>query len=141
MRQTEWAYHNRITPGFLDDFDLLLYLVQDMPGPQSSMNTYTCTCTRFCGGHKTGLSRATFYRHAPYRDASKPTSSFSLSFQNFLGNSAGNTDQEESQGYTDNSDFEIAGVSYVTMYLHDTEAFLGFRSMIWIWIWIWSLLG
>jgi hypothetical protein len=95
-----------------------------MPGPRSSKNTYTCTCTHFCGGHKTGLSRATFYRHAPYRDASQPTSSFSLSFQNFLGNSAGNTGQEESQGNTDNLeaefldsdtadlDSEIAGVSF-----------------------------
>jgi hypothetical protein len=74
-------------------------------GLQSSKNTYTCTCTHFCGGYKTGLSRATFYRHSPYRDAAQP-SSFSSSFQNFLDNSAGNCGsglgQEESQGNTDN---------------------------------------
>jgi hypothetical protein len=51
-----------------------------MPGPNSG-NTYTCTCTRFCKGYKTGLSRATFYRHAPYRPPE-----FSASFQAFLHN-------------------------------------------------------
>lgn len=73
-----------------------------MPGPQSS-NTYTCTCTHFCRGYKTGLSRATFYRHAPYRAAAQP--SFSSSFQDFLVKSAdpsgavnhSGTGQEESQ--------------------------------------------
>jgi hypothetical protein len=78
-----------------------------MPGLQSGKNTYTCTCTQFCGGYKTGLSRATFYRHSPYRDASAAQpSSFSSSFQNFLDNSAGNSGsglgQEESQGNIDN---------------------------------------
>lgn len=87
-----------------------------MPGPRSS-NTYTCTCTHFCGGYKTGLSRATYYRHSPYRDAAQPqaTSSFSTSFQNFLDNSASNSGsgsgilgigQDESQGNTD--DLEVA---------------------------------
>jgi hypothetical protein len=50
-----------------------------------SNNTYTCTCTRFCKGYKTGLSHATFYRHAPYHDAPQP--GFSASFQAFLHNS------------------------------------------------------
>lgn len=90
-----------------------------MPGPRSS-NTYTCTCTHFCGGYKPGLSRATYYRHSPYRDhdAAQPqaTSSFSASFQNFLDKSAGNSNgsgsgilgigQDESQGNTDG--FEVA---------------------------------
>ena len=78
-----------------------------MSGPPSSKNTYTCTCTHFCGGYKTGLSRATYYRHAPYRDA--PQSSFSPSFQNFLDSSAGSgaanhsqTGQGESHRNTDN---------------------------------------
>jgi hypothetical protein len=75
-----------------------------MPGPRSS-NTYTCTCTHFCGGYKTGLSRATYYRHSPYRDAAQPTSGFSTSFQNFLDNSAGGSGsgpgQEESQENAD----------------------------------------
>jgi hypothetical protein len=61
-----------------------------MPGPQST-KSYTCTCTHFCGGYKTGLSRATYYRHAPYRDPPQPSSTFSSSFQNFLDNSAGNS--------------------------------------------------
>lgn len=61
-----------------------------MPGPRSS-NSYTCTCTHFCGGYKTGLSRATYYRHAAYRDAAQPTSSFSSSFQSFLDDSAGSS--------------------------------------------------
>jgi hypothetical protein len=82
-----------------------------MPGPRSS-NTYTCTCTHFCGGYKTGLSRATFYRHSPYRVAAQPPpTSFSTSFQNFLDNSAGNSGsgrsclgREEYQGNTDTSD-------------------------------------
>jgi hypothetical protein len=88
-------------------FDLLLYPVQAMPESRGT-NTYTCTCTRFCGGYKTGLSRATFYRHSPYRDTAQPTSSFSSSFQNFLDNSVGDSGsgrsglgQEESQGDTD----------------------------------------
>ena len=55
-----------------------------MPGSRSS-NTYTCTCNHFCGGYKTGLSWATFYRHAPYRDAAQPN--FSSSFQDFLDKS------------------------------------------------------
>jgi hypothetical protein len=87
-----------------------------MPGPRSS-NTYTCTCTHFCGGYKTGLSRATYYRHSPYRDAQPQatTSSFSTSFQSFLDNSAGNSGsgsgilgigRDESQGNTD--DLEVA---------------------------------
>jgi hypothetical protein len=59
---------------------------QAMPGANSGNNTYTCTCTRFCRGYKTGLSRATFYRHAPYRDAPQP--GFSASFQAFLNNSS-----------------------------------------------------
>lgn len=49
-----------------------------MPG-----NTYTCTCTRFCKGYKTGLSRAMYYRHAPFRPPK-----FSASFQNFLQDSS-----------------------------------------------------
>jgi hypothetical protein len=60
-----------------------------MPGPNvvpNSGNTYTCTCTRFCKGYKTGLSRATFYRHAPYRPYRPPE--FSASFQAFLHNSS-----------------------------------------------------
>jgi hypothetical protein len=40
-----------------------------------------------CGGYKTGLSHATFYRHAPYRDAAQP--SYSSSFQDFLDKSGG----------------------------------------------------
>lgn len=84
-----------------------------MPGSRNN-NTYTCTCTHFCGGYKTGLSWATFYRHAPYRDAAQP--SFSSSFQDFLDKSAGQsgavnhsgleTGQEESQaqGNTDSLD-------------------------------------
>jgi hypothetical protein len=55
-----------------------------MPGPNVP-NTYTCTCTRFCKGYKTGLSRATFYRHAPYR-TSPPE--YSASFQAFLHDSS-----------------------------------------------------
>ena len=59
----------------------------ERPGPNSG-NTYTCTCTCFC---KTGLSRATFYRHAPYR-APYPSHldppEFSASFQAFLDNSS-----------------------------------------------------
>jgi hypothetical protein len=66
-----------------------------MPGPRSS-DTYTCTCTHFCGGYKTGLSRATYYRHSPYRDTAQPTSSFSTSFQSFLDNSAGNSGSGQS---------------------------------------------
>lgn len=102
------------------------YLVscKEMPGPRSTgSNTYTCTCVHFCGGYKTGLSRATYYRHSPYRDASAAPSqpSFSTSFQNFLDNSAGDSGpisgsgqsgqsgvghrdwqpEEESQGNTD----------------------------------------
>jgi hypothetical protein len=85
-----------------------------MSGPRSS-NTYTCTCTHFRGGYKTGLSRATFYRHSPYRDAAQPTGSFSTSFQNFLDDSAGDSGSgrlglgQESQGNTD--DFNTAGDS------------------------------
>lgn len=55
-----------------------------MPGPDSG-KTFTCTCTRFCKGYKTGLSRATYYRHAPYRDS---LPEFSASFQAFLQNSS-----------------------------------------------------
>jgi hypothetical protein len=89
-----------------------------MPGPRNTgsntVNTYTCTCTHFCGGYKTGLSRATYYRHAPYRDAARATSSFSSSFQSFLHDSAGSgvsgqlaVGQEESQGNTDDLETEI----------------------------------
>jgi hypothetical protein len=63
---------------------LLLHAVLAMLG---SKNTYTCTCAHFCKGYKTGLSRATYYRHAPYRD-SPQSSTFSASFQTFLDNSA-----------------------------------------------------
>jgi len=68
-----------------------------MPGPGSSKNTYTCTCTHFCGGYKTGLSWATFYRHAPHRNPAQP--SFSAPFQNFLNDSTSHsgTGLEESQ--------------------------------------------
>lgn len=62
-----------------------------MPGPHSNTGTYTCTCTHFCGGYKSGLSRATYYRHSPYRDAAQHTSSFSTSFQIFLDNSTGDS--------------------------------------------------
>jgi hypothetical protein len=55
-----------------------------MPGPNSG-NTYTCTCTRFCKGYKTGLSRATYYRHAQFRHGPPE---FSASFQAFLQNSS-----------------------------------------------------
>ena len=55
-----------------------------MAGPTGSGNTYTCTCTRFCKGFKTGLSRATYYRHASFRP-----SEFSASFQAFLHDSTG----------------------------------------------------
>jgi hypothetical protein len=57
-----------------------------MPGANSGNNTYTCTCTHFCKGYKTGLSCATFYQHAPYCDAPQP--GFSASFQAFLNNSS-----------------------------------------------------
>jgi hypothetical protein len=52
--------------------------------------SYTCTCTHFCKGYKTGLSRATYYRHAPYRGhgTSQSGNTFSASFQTFLDNSA-----------------------------------------------------
>jgi hypothetical protein len=99
-----------IATSILNDFDLLLYL--EMPGPRSS-NTYTCTCTHFCGGHKAGLSRATYYRHSPYRDAAQPTttSGFSTSFQSFLDNSAGgqgNTgDLEAGVNFQDQADQQM----------------------------------
>ena len=78
-----------------------------MPGPQSIKNTYMCTSTHFCGGFKTGLSQATFYRHTPYHDSTQP--SFSPSFQNFLDNSAGNSQsgQDKSQGNTDGLEAEF----------------------------------
>ena len=136
-----------------------------MPGPRSS-NTYTCTCTHFCGGYKTGLSRATYYRHSSYRDTAQPTSSFSTSFQSFLDNSAGNSGlgnsesglgQEESQGNTDDLEAEFptpphvqvvegstrnfeeaAGVNIPFLFICNTEAALGFRIMICIISkWIW----
>jgi hypothetical protein len=85
-----------------------------MPGPRSTGNTYTCTCTHFCGGYKSGLSRATYYRHSPYRDAAQPSSSFSTSFQTFLDDSAGNSGsgqsvlhQEEPQGNADDLEGEF----------------------------------
>jgi hypothetical protein len=86
-----------------------------MPGSRSS-NTYTCTCTHFCGGYKTGLSRATFYRHAPYRDTAQP--SFSSSFQDFLDKSAGESGQEEPQAQenTDN-----LGAEFPTQVLGGTQ--------------------
>ena len=59
-----------------------------MPGPNSGNTVYTCTCTRFCKGYKTGLSRATYYRHAPYCP-----SEFSASFQAFLQNSESSVPQ------------------------------------------------
>jgi hypothetical protein len=126
-----------------------------MSRPQSSKNTYTCTCAHFCGGYKAGLSRATYYRHAPYRDAPQP--SFSPSFQNFLDNSAGSgaanhsgTGQEESHSNAGSSragfptshaldtphnpgnaaGLDTAGVISFLIYPCSTEALVGFRSMI-----------
>jgi hypothetical protein len=131
----------------------------NMSGPPRRTNTYTCTCTHFCGGYKTGLSKATYYRHAPYRAAPQP--SFSPSFQNFLDNSAGSgaanqTGQEESHRNTDNlgaksptpqvlgssPENSVSKLSFL-IYLCSTEAVVDFRNIMmcitigkWIWIWI-----
>ena len=103
--------YNGCTSGFQNLLLILLHLLQAMSGSQNS-NTYTCTCTHFCGGYKTGLSQDTFYRHAPYQDAVLGQPSYSSSFQDFLDNSAGEsgasnlsgTGQESSQaqGNADN---------------------------------------
>jgi hypothetical protein len=85
--------------------------LEAMPGPNSG-NTYTCTCTRFCKGYKTGLSRATFYRHAPYRP-SPPE--FSASFQAFLhapagGPSTGNLAVLVDDSHDETFDNEVSGI-------------------------------
>ena len=89
-----------------------------MPGPNvpNSGNSYTCTCTRFCKGYKTGLSRATFYRHAPYRRPSP--AEFSASFQAFLhdsnapstGSNLAVDEQEDSQDET--FDNEVSRIQF-----------------------------
>jgi hypothetical protein len=77
---TAWHIYDTNVNIFLLSF--LLHCRKTMP------DTYTCTCAHFCKGYKTGLSRATYYRHAPYRSASAQSSTFSSSFQTFLDNSA-----------------------------------------------------
>lgn len=101
-----------------------------MPGPQSS-NGYTCTCTHFCGGYKTGLSRATYYRHSSYRDldAAQP-SSFSTAFQSFLDESTSNSGsgrsgigQEEPQGNTDDLEAEFTTSPHASVLDGSTQNF------------------
>jgi hypothetical protein len=77
-----------------------------MPGPNvpnvpNSGNTYTCTCTRFCKGYKTGLSRATYYRHAPYRPPE-----YSAAFQAFLHNSTSSPGPSTGSNLTEHVDSE-----------------------------------